>query len=77
MVAGEHAKHDISDEWATTLRDGGYEATVDAGGLGELPEVQELVVERARFFAHNRRLLIGEKKKIYEKTGVKLSGEDE
>ena len=51
--------------------------TVDARGLGELPEVQEMVVERARFFAHNRRLLIGEKKKIYEKTGVKLSAEDE
>ena len=77
MVAGEHAKHDISDEWAAALRHEGYEVTVDARGLGELPEVQEMVVERARFFAHNRRLLIGEKKKIYEKTGVKLSAEDE
>ena len=77
MVAGEHAKHDISNEWAAALSDVGYEVTVDARGLGELPEVQEMVVERARFFAHNRRLLIGEKKKIYEKTGVKLSAEDE
>ena len=33
-------------------------------------------MERARFFAHNRRLLIGEKKKIYEKTGVKLCAEE-
>lgn len=77
MVAGEHAKNDILGEWGPELEREGYQVTVEVQGLGELPEVQRLMVEKAKFFSENRRILIGEKKKIYVRTGEKLTSEDE
>lgn len=77
MVAGEHAKNDILQEWGPELEKEGFEVTVEVKGLGELPEVQRLVTEKAKFFSKNRRILIGEKKRIYVRTGEKLTSEDE
>lgn len=77
MVAGEHAKNDILKEWGPMLEEEGFEVTVEIRGLGELPAVQRLMVEKAQFFSDNRRILIGEKKKIYVRTGEKLTSDDE
>ena len=51
IVAGEHAKNDLSgtgdDSWASQLRAAGYGVTVDMGGMGELAGIADLFVRHA------------------------------
>ena len=45
-------------------------------GLGELPEVQEMILRKVDFFMTHHRLSIMDKKAIYEETGEKLHKSD-
>lgn len=51
LVAGDHAKNDMagegSESWASRLRAAGYEVDVVLRGLGELPTVRRMYVEKA------------------------------
>ena len=51
LVAGDHAKNDMagadSESWASQLRVAGYEVDVVLRGLGELPAVRRMYVEKA------------------------------
>lgn len=77
IVAGEHAREDILKEWGPRLEEEGMDVTVELTGLGEVPAVQRLVAEKALFYSLHRRILIGEKKKLYSRTGEKLTDGDE
>lgn len=72
MVAGEHAKEDILKEWQPELEKLGYQVETRLRGLGEMEEIQEMILRRVEFFITHRRLSIMDKKAIYEKTGEKL-----
>lgn len=76
IVAGEHAKEDIADDWANRLQEEGYNVEVDIEGLGSHPEIQKIIIDKIHFYLNRRRLLIGEKKKIYEITGEKMHADE-
>lgn len=48
LVCGNHTKNDIAGDFASTVRNAGYEAEVVMRGLGESPEVRQLYVERVK-----------------------------
>lgn len=52
IVAGDHANNDMAGDeegaWKKTFEDAGYEVTCNLKGLGEMPIVQELLIEHAR-----------------------------
>lgn len=76
IVSGEHAKEDIAGDWQEELKNMGYDVEVKIEGLGELPSIRQLIVDKIDFYMNNRRMLIGEKKKIYEVTGEKLHADE-
>ena len=51
IVAGDHAKHDMAgpkpDSWKRMVADAGYEPCCLLRGLGEMPEVRQLLAEHA------------------------------
>lgn len=72
FVAGEHAKHDIAEDWREKLEAEGFAVEVSMQGLGEIPAIQDCYVNLLEFHSKNRRLGILEKKKQYEVTGQKM-----
>lgn len=52
IVAGDHANNDMAGDeegaWKKTFEDAGYEVTCNLKGLGEMPEIQELLVAHAQ-----------------------------
>ncbi len=76
IVAGEHAKEDMLQEWQPKLEALGYQVESVVRGLGELPEVQEMILRKVDFFMTHHRLSIMDKKAIYEETGEKLHQSD-
>ena len=48
FVAGDHANIDISSEWKEALEKEGFVVDVRLEGLGEVPEIQNLYIEKAR-----------------------------
>lgn len=76
IVAGEHAKEDIAEDWKENLTKAGFEVELRLEGLGELPELQQILNDKIDFYSQYRRLLIGEKKKVYEVTGEKMHADD-
>ena len=53
VVAGDHANNDMAAEddpesWYSILTDYGYEVTCVLEGLGQIPEIQEMYVEKAQ-----------------------------
>lgn len=46
MVAGDHAKNDIATSMRSALEQAGYKVDVKATGLGELPQVRRIIVDR-------------------------------
>ena len=51
-VAGDHANNDMAGDeegsWKTEFENAGYEVTCILRGLGELPEIQQILVEHAQ-----------------------------
>ena len=76
IVAGEHVKEDMLQEWQPRLEALGYQVESVVRGLGELPEVQEMILRKVDFFMTHHRLSIMGKKAIYEETGEKLHKSD-
>ena len=48
FVAGDHANNDISVEWKEALEKQGFTVDVKLEGLGEVPEIQNLYIEKVR-----------------------------
>ena len=52
IVAGDHANNDMAgdeeDSWKTEFENAGYEVTCILRGLGELPEIQQILVDHAQ-----------------------------
>lgn len=48
FVAGDHANIDISSEWKEALEAEGFQVSVRLEGLGEVPEIQALYIDKAR-----------------------------
>lgn len=52
IVAGDHANNDMAgddeDSWKTTFENAGYDVECLVRGLGELPEIQQLLVQHAQ-----------------------------
>ena len=48
FVAGDHANNDISVEWKETLEKEGFSVDVKLEGLGEVPGIQDLYVEKIK-----------------------------
>lgn len=65
FVAGDHAKNDIAGEWKESLESAGMKVDVRMEGLGQIPEVQDLFIEHARFSLKHKMLDIMQKKQHY------------
>ena len=52
IVAGDHANNDMAgdeeDSWKSIFEQAGYEVTCQLKGLGELPAIQDLLVQHAQ-----------------------------
>ncbi len=48
FVAGDHATNDISVEWRKHLEENGLKVELQIEGLGEVPEIQNLYIEKIR-----------------------------
>ena len=52
IVAGDDANNDMAGDeegsWKTEFENAGYEVTCILRGLGELPEIQQILVEHAQ-----------------------------
>ena len=48
FVAGDHASNDIAVEWKTELEQQGFAVSVCLEGLGEVPEIQQLYIEKIK-----------------------------
>lgn len=48
LVCGNHTKRDIAGEYADVIRGAGYNPEVMMRGLGEVPEIRAIYVERVR-----------------------------
>ena len=48
FVAGDHANNDISIEWKEALEKEGLTVDVKLEGLGEVPEIQDLYIEKVK-----------------------------
>jgi sirohydrochlorin cobaltochelatase len=48
FVAGDHANNDISVEWKEALEKEGLTVDVRLEGLGEVPEIQNLYIEKIK-----------------------------
>ena len=48
FVAGDHASNDIAVEWKEALEKQGFSVEVKLEGLGEVPEIQQLYVEKIK-----------------------------
>lgn len=52
IVAGDHANNDMAgddeDTWKTVFENAGYEVECNLKGLGEMPAIQQLLVEHAQ-----------------------------
>jgi sirohydrochlorin cobaltochelatase len=48
FVAGDHATNDIAVEWKDALEKEGFAVDVAIEGLGEVPEIQALYVEKMK-----------------------------
>ena len=48
FVAGDHANNDISVEWKEALEKEGLMIDVRLEGLGEVPEIQDLYIEKIK-----------------------------
>ena len=72
FVAGDHAQNDIAGDWKESLEAAGLKVDVRMEGLGQIPEVQDLFIEHARFSMHHKMVDIMRKKAHYatgEETG--------
>lgn len=72
IVAGEHARNDIKEDWKEDLEKLGFEVAVDLRGLGEYESIRKQFCKKIDFTINYKRRTINEKKKIYKKTGEKL-----
>ena len=48
FVAGDHATNDIAVEWKEQLQQQGFAVSLAIEGLGEVPEIQDLYVNKVR-----------------------------
>ena len=48
FVAGDHASNDIAVEWKAELERQGFAVSVCLEGLGEVPEIQQLYIEKIK-----------------------------
>lgn len=48
FVAGDHATNDISVEWKQLLEEQGFTVELHIEGLGEVPEVQDLYIQKLK-----------------------------
>lgn len=67
FVAGDHAKNDIAVDWKEALEKQGFKVNVRMEGLGQLPAIQQLFIDHARFMLTHRAVDIMEKKARYAK----------
>lgn len=67
FVAGDHAQNDIAEEWKKELEEKGFKVTPKLIPLGEMPDIQNIYIENAKFLEHNKPIDILVKKEEYSK----------
>ena len=67
FVAGDHANNDIAVDWKEALEKEGLKVDVRMQGLGEIPAIQQLFIDHAKFVLQHRTVGIMEKKAKYAK----------
>lgn len=65
FVAGDHAQNDIAGDWKESLEAAGLKVDVRMEGLGQIPEVQDLLIKHIRFSMHHKIIDIMQKKAHY------------
>lgn len=67
FVAGNHANNDIAVDWKDALEKEGLKVDVRMQGLGEIPAIQRIFIDHAKFALQHRTVGIMEKKAKYAK----------
>lgn len=67
FVAGDHAKNDIATDWKENLEKKGFKVKMHLTPLGEIPEIQNMFIENAKFLETHKPIDILDKKKEYSK----------
>lgn len=65
LVAGDHARNDISGEWKEALEAEGLQVECILEGLGEIPAIQDIYIQHLRFIMHHASVDIMKKKQEY------------
>lgn len=67
LVAGDHANNDIAGDWKKELENSGFKVDVKLTPLGEIPEIQDIIVSNAKFLESHKPIDILSKKAKYSK----------
>lgn len=67
FVAGDHANNDIAVDWKEALEKEGFAVDVRMQGLGEIPGIQQIFIDHARFMLQHKPVDIMTKKARYAK----------
>ncbi len=67
FVAGEHAKNDLKEDWKKELEKEGFNITLEMKGLGENPEIRQILLDHLDFAFNHKNVNISDKKKAYSK----------
>lgn len=73
IVAGEHAKNDIAEDWRESIESLGYEVNLELKGLGEYPQISDMFIQSIKYSLENKRYDILEKKRGYRDRYIKYT----
>lgn len=67
IVAGEHAKNDIANDWKEELEKEGFEVNLNLTSLGAIKEIRDIFIENGELLLSYKKEDILEKKLFYSK----------
>ena len=67
IVAGEHAKNDIANDWKEELESSGFEVNLNLTSLGAIKEIRDILVENGELLLNYKKEDILEKKLFYSR----------
>lgn len=56
FVAGDHAHNDIAIDWKNNLQKAGFKVNVKLLPFGQIPQIQDMFIESAKFMEHHKKV---------------------
>lgn len=67
IVAGEHAKNDIANDWKEELESSGFDVNLNLTSLGAIKEIRDIFIENGELLLNYKKEDILEKKLFYSR----------